>query len=60
MERQVLESVKIQEEKQMHFILYSKAEYSRCTLPRLTAKMGDADYDKNRDAEKKGASTRDA
>ena len=36
MERQILESVKIQEEREKHQILNSKAEYSRCTIPRLT------------------------
>ena len=53
LERQVLESVKIQEERRENIILNSKSEYSRCTIPRLTAKMGDVDYDKLRDAEKK-------
>ena len=53
MERQVLESVRIQEEQKRSYILNSKAEYSRCTLPRLTAKMGEAEYDEVRDAEKK-------
>ena len=52
MERQVLESVKIQEERSKSNIMNSKSEYSRCTIPRLTAKMGDKDYDKKRDKEK--------
>ena len=53
MERQVLESVRIQEEQRRTHILNSKAEYSRCVLPRLTAKMGKAEYDEVREAEKK-------
>ena len=53
MERQILESVKIQEEKVKHYILNSKAEYSRCTLPRLTARMGEEEFDKKRHEEKK-------
>ena len=31
----------------------SRAEYSRCTIPRLTAKMGNADYDKKVEEETK-------
>ena len=52
MERQDLESVKIQEERSKNNIMNSKSEYSRCTIPRLTAKMGDKEYDKKRDKEK--------
>ena len=36
LERQVLERVKIQEERAKNIILNSKSEYSRCTIPRLT------------------------
>ena len=43
-ERQILESVKIQQERQHHFLLNSRAEYNRCSLPRLTAKIGEKDY----------------
>ena len=32
LKRQILESVKIQEERKKHQILNSKAEYSRCTV----------------------------
>ena len=53
MERQVLESVRIQEEGKKHHIMNSKAEYSRCTIPRLTAKMGEKDYDEKRSEERK-------
>ena len=49
----MLESVRIQEEQKRNHILNSKAEYSRCTLPRLTAKMGEAEYDEIREEEKK-------
>ena len=52
LERQILESVKIQEERKKHQILNSKAEYSRCTIPRLTTKMGDSEYDEKRKMEK--------
>ena len=38
--------MQIQEERRRNTILNSRAEYSRCTIPRLTAKMGNADYDK--------------
>ena len=31
----------------------SKAEYSRCTIPRLTAKMGEKEYDEKREEERK-------
>ena len=53
MERQVLESVVIQEEQRKSIILNSKAEYSRCALPRLTAKIGEEEYDEIRIEEKK-------
>ena len=53
LERQVLESVKIQEERSKNLILNSKSEYSRCTIPRLTSKMGDVEYDKQRELEKR-------
>ena len=43
-ERQILESVQIQQERQHHFLLNSRAEYNRCSLPRLTAKIGEKDY----------------
>ena len=48
LERQVLESVLIQEESRRHKIMNSKSEYSRCTIPRLTTKMGTKEYDKQR------------
>ena len=39
-ERQIAESVIIQQEKNTHHILNSKAEYNRCSLPRLSTKLG--------------------
>ena len=53
LERQVFESVMIQEERRESHIMNSKSEYSRCTLPRLTAKMGEEEYDKKRNEEKR-------
>ena len=44
-ERQVTESVIIQQETSSHNILNSKAEYNRCALPRLTTKLGDKDFE---------------
>ena len=42
-ERQILESVKIQENRN-HHILNSKSEYNRCALPRLATKIGENDF----------------
>ena len=53
--RQISESVEIQNQKKIHHILNSKSEYNRCALPRLTAKMGEENFkqmDKARQAEK--------
>ena len=44
-ERQILESVMIQKSRQ-HNIMNNKAEYNRCALPRLTAKLGERELDK--------------
>jgi hypothetical protein len=44
-ERQILESVTIQK-KRGHTIMNNKAEYNRCALPRLTAKLGEKDLEK--------------
>ena len=38
-----MESVIIQEERH-HHILNSKSEYNRCSLPRLTAKLGEKEW----------------
>ena len=40
-ERQIMESVLIQHESKGHHIMIPKSEYNRCSLPRLTAKMGE-------------------
>ena len=45
-ERQVLESVKIQQEREGHYILNSRSEFNRCAVPRLTTKLGETDYRK--------------
>ena len=44
-ERQVLESVILQENKK-HHLLNSKSEYNRCAIPRLTSKIGEHEYKK--------------
>ena len=44
-ERQILESVKIQLNRN-HHILNSKSEYNRCALPRLATKIGENDFKK--------------
>ena len=45
-ERQVAESVLIQQESNNHNILNSKSEYNRCALPRLTTKLGEKEFEK--------------
>ena len=42
-QRQILESVLIQENRD-HHILNSRSEYNRCSLPRLSTKMGDKEF----------------
>ena len=54
-ERQIAESVFIQNKKRKNYILNSKSEYNRCALPRLTAKLGTIsidDLDKKKKEEK--------
>ena len=54
-ERQILESVTIQQERKKHTLLNSRTEYNRCSLPRLTTNMGDKiykDYEKELKLEK--------
>ena len=51
LERQITESVRIQEEQNRNYLMNSKSEYNRCSLPRLTSKMGNQDYDKMRQEE---------
>ena len=43
-ERQIRESVIIQIERKEHHILNSRSEYNRCSLPRLSAQIGDGEY----------------
>ena len=50
--RQVCESVLIQQERSKHHLMNSKSEYNRCALPRLTSKMGEVDLEKWREADK--------
>ena len=47
-----MESVRIQEERAKNWIMNIKLEYSRCTIPRLTAKMVDKEYNKIREKER--------
>ena len=49
-ERQIMESVFIQEERS-HFILNSKSEYNRCSLPRLTSNLGNREWKKRKKEE---------
>ena len=42
--RQISESVEIQNQKKDHVILNSKSEYNRCALPRLTARVGEEKF----------------
>jgi hypothetical protein len=44
-ERQILESVCIQQNTH-HNLLNSRSEYNRCSLPRLSTRLGDSDYKK--------------
>ena len=48
LERQILESVLIQDERKSHWIMNSRSEYNRCSLPRLTARLGMKEYDKEK------------
>merc|ERR1711954_410509 len=50
--RQISESVEIQNQKKEHLILNSKSEYNRCALPRLTAKIGEESYGKKEEEKK--------
>ena len=45
-ERQINESVLIQQERKEHHILNSRSEYNRCSLPRLTTQLGESEYEK--------------
>ena len=52
-ERQILESVIILKERKHNYIMNAKAEYNRCALPRLTAKLGERDLEKWREEDKR-------
>ena len=43
-ERQIMESVIIQNERKEHYLLNSRTEYNRCSLPRLCTQVGDGEY----------------
>ena len=45
-ERQVYESVAIQQEREQHHLLNSQSEYKRCSLPRLSTQLGENEYKK--------------
>ena len=45
-ERQIYESVAIQQERGEHHILNSRSEYNRCSLPRLSTQLGDEEHKK--------------
>ena len=50
-ERQIHESVAIQNATKHHHLLNSKAEFNRCALPRLGLQLGEQDYKKQREKE---------
>ena len=50
-ERQIFESIRIQNERRNHNILNSRTEYNRCALPRLEVRVGERKT-KQRDKEK--------
>ena len=51
-ERQILESVLIQKSRD-NYLMNNKAEYTRCALPRLTAKLGEKDMERWRKEDRK-------
>ena len=50
-ERHILEIVLIKKAR-AHNIMNNKAEYNRCALPRLTAKLGERDMEKWREEDR--------
>ena len=55
-DRQIYESVAIQQAREKHNILNSRAEYNRCSLPRLSTQLGEKqnkEYNKELELEKK-------
>ena len=53
--RQIAESVIIQQKRKGNTILNAKSEYNRCALPWLTAKLGERDLEKWRETDRKEA-----
>ena len=51
-ERQIIESVLVQQSRKNN-IMNNKAEYNRCALPRLTAKLGEKELERWREEDKK-------
>ena len=51
--RQIAESVLIQQKRKGNNIMNAKSEYNRCALPRLTAKLGEKDMEKWREEDRK-------
>ena len=43
-ERQILESVKIQQERKDHYLLNSRSDFNRRAVPRLSSKIGEKDF----------------
>ena len=54
-ERQIGESVLIQQRRKGNNLMNAKAEYNRCALPRLAAKLGEKDMEKWREEDRKEA-----
>ena len=50
-ERQIHESVRIQNSREAHVIMNSKAEYNRCAVPRLGLKMGEREFKQRKEKE---------
>ena len=53
--RQIAESVMIQQKRKGNIIMNAKAEYNRCALPRLAAKLGEKDMEKWREEDRREA-----
>ena len=51
--RQIAESVLIQQKRKGNTIMNAKAEYNRCALPRLTPKLGEKDMEKWREEDRR-------
>ena len=51
-ERQIHESVRIQQERERHELMNSKSEYNRCALPRLGLQLGEKEFKERREQER--------